>query len=66
MDGQNEQPNERSFVIHLWLEGKGWRGHVTDGRDEHWFEHGQSLIDFITERLRLSHGVSLPSRRADQ
>lgn len=53
-------------MIHLWLEGKGWRGHVTDGRDEHWFEHGQSLIDFITERLRLSHGVSLPSRRADQ
>jgi hypothetical protein len=64
MDNQKGPPHDRSFAIHLWLDVEGWRGHVTDGHGEHWFEDGKSLIHFISERLRLSHGVALPSRRA--
>ncbi|MBR1214635.1 hypothetical protein [Bradyrhizobium sp. JYMT SZCCT0180] len=57
MDNQKGPPNQRSFSIHLWLEVEGWRGHVTDGHGEHWFEDGQSLLEFIGERWRLNDGT---------
>jgi hypothetical protein len=63
MDSQKGPQHDGSFAIHLWLDVEGWRGRVTDGHAEHWFEDGKSLIHFISERLRLSQGVALPSRR---
>lgn len=68
MVGQRRaQDADMSFFIHLWLEDGDrfvWRGRVTDGDSEHWFEDGQSLITFIGDRLKTKHGISLPKRRA--
>lgn len=63
MESRRDDPIELTFVIHLWREGPGWRGHVTDGEDKHYFEDGSSLVHFISEKLRLSDGVPFPMQR---
>jgi hypothetical protein len=51
-------PPETSFVIHLWIEpGSFWRGRVSDGEEERHFEDGQTLLEFIEDRLITKFGV---------
>jgi hypothetical protein len=55
---------ETSIVIHLWIEPDGfWRGRVSDGDAERHFEDGQTLVEFIGDRLVTRFGVALPARR---
>ena len=52
--------------IRTWIEIEGFDGDMTEVREEHQFENARGLLDYLTERLRLIHGVPLPSFRDEQ
>lgn len=64
---RRDRESDVSFSIHLWVEQSDsatWRGKVTDGRYDHWFDCGDSLLDFVGSRLHAQHGIFLPLRRS--